>query len=44
MKLLVLADGLKVYPVAFANDETAIKPFIQFEKRGKVKILDSNRK
>ena len=38
MKPLVLTDNLKVYPVAFGNDGTALKPSIQFDERAKVNI------
>ena len=38
VKPLVLADNLKVYPVAFGNDETALKPSIQFDETAKVKL------
>ena len=38
MKPLVLTDNLKVYPVAFRNDGTALKPSIQFDERAKVNI------
>ena len=38
MKPLVLTDNLKVYPVAFGNDGTALKPSVQFDERAKVNI------
>ena len=38
VKPLVLTDNLKVYPVAFRNDGTALKPSIQFDERAKVNI------
>lgn len=36
VKPLVLTDNLKVYPVAFENNETELKPSIQFDERAKV--------
>ena len=38
VKSLVLTDNLKVSPVAFGNDGTALKPSIQFDERAKVNI------
>ena len=38
VKPLVLIDNLKVYPVAFGNDGTALKPSIQFNETAKVNI------
>ena len=38
VKPLVLRDNLKVYPVAFGNDGTALRPRIQFDERAKVNI------
>ena len=38
MKRLVLTDNLKVYPIAFGNDRTVLKPSIQFDERAKVDI------
>ena len=39
VKSLVLTDNLKVSPVAFGNDGTALKPSIQFDERAKVNIV-----
>lgn len=36
VKPLVLTDNLKVYPVAFENNGTELKPSIQFDERAKV--------
>ena len=38
VKSLVLTDNLKVYPIAFGNDRTALKPSLQFDERAKVDI------
>ena len=38
VKPLVLTDNLKVYPVAFRNDRTALKRSIQFDERAKANI------
>lgn len=38
MKPLVLTNNMKVYPVAFGNDGTALKSSIQFDERAKVNI------
>ena len=38
MKPLVLTNNMKVYPVAFGNDGTALKSSIQFDERAKVDI------
>ena len=37
-KVKLLTGNLEVYPVAFGNDGTVVKPFIQFDERPKVNL------